>query len=114
MQISVADTGIGMDAAAMRRIFEPFSQADETTTRKFGGTGLGLSICRELADLMGGTITVESQPQIGSTFKLSLPMHVGTRRSPRRSAPLPSRRVRILTRRASLAEALSRHALRSG
>ena len=110
VKISVSDTGIGMDAVAMKRIFEPFSQADETTTRKFGGTGLGLSICRELADLMGGTIAVDSKPQIGSTFCLSLALKVGEEAAQAKTLHLPSRRVRILTRRPSLEEALARHA----
>ena len=110
VRISVTDTGIGMDAAAMSRIFEPFSQADETTTRKFGGTGLGLSICRELADLMGGKITLDSQPQIGSTFTLSLPMRLGTKQPRPERSMLASQRVHILTRHASLEEALSLHA----
>jgi signal transduction histidine kinase/ligand-binding sensor domain-containing protein/CheY-like chemotaxis protein/HPt (histidine-containing phosphotransfer) domain-containing protein len=114
VKLAVSDTGIGMDAAAMKRIFEPFSQADETTTRKFGGTGLGLAICRELADLMGGTITVDSRPQIGSTFCLSLPLRVGAAVSPAEALRLPSRRIRILTRRPSLEEALSRHAAALG
>jgi signal transduction histidine kinase/ligand-binding sensor domain-containing protein/CheY-like chemotaxis protein/HPt (histidine-containing phosphotransfer) domain-containing protein len=110
VKIAVADTGIGMDAAAMKRIFEPFSQADETTTRRFGGTGLGLAICRELADLMGGTIEVDSKPQIGSTFCLSLPLQVGAEPSVAETLRLPSRSVRVLTRRPSLEEALTRHA----
>ncbi|WP_153067485.1 hybrid sensor histidine kinase/response regulator [Steroidobacter cummioxidans] len=77
-RISVADTGIGMDEEAVKRIFEPFSQADETTTRKFGGTGLGLAICRELSDIMGGEITVQSAPHVGSTFHLSLPLTIAS------------------------------------
>src|SRR3546814_17994077 len=54
VRLAVTDTGIGMDAVAVGKIFEPFAQGDETTTRRFGGTGLGLAICRELADVMGG------------------------------------------------------------
>jgi len=68
LEISVSDTGIGMDAVTIGRIFEPFAQGDESTTRRFGGSGLGLAICRELAQLMGGSIDVESRPQAGSTF----------------------------------------------
>lgn len=112
-RISVTDTGIGMDAVAVERIFEPFSQADETTTRKFGGTGLGLSICRELADLMGGEIAVESALQIGSTFHLSLPLTMAEA-TDAAEITLPRRDVRILTRRPSLREALSRHATSLG
>lgn len=73
IQMTVSDTGIGMDEDVLETIFESFSQADSSTTRKFGGTGLGLSICRRLVTLMGGEITVTSTPGEGSEFSLVLP-----------------------------------------
>lgn len=73
---SVKDTGIGIPRDAQKRIFDSFSQADSSTTRKFGGTGLGLTICRQLIDLLGGRLTVDSSPGKGSTFSFSLGLEV--------------------------------------
>lgn len=70
----VSDTGIGMSADQMARLFEPFMQADATTTRRFGGTGLGLAITRRLARAMGGDVTAQSAPGEGSRFTLELPL----------------------------------------
>jgi CheY-like chemotaxis protein/HPt (histidine-containing phosphotransfer) domain-containing protein/anti-sigma regulatory factor (Ser/Thr protein kinase) len=72
LSISVADTGIGMDETQQARLFKPFSQADSSTTRRYGGTGLGLSIVRRLAQLMGGDVTVKSAPGQGSTFTVTM------------------------------------------
>lgn len=74
VQIEVSDSGIGMDASQVSRVFESFEQADGSTTRRFGGTGLGLSIVRELVTLMGGTISAESELRQGSMFRIVLPL----------------------------------------
>ena len=72
MRFEVTDSGPGIDASDAERLFEPFAQADVSTTRRYGGTGLGLAICRRLATAMGGTIGLESRPGEGSTFWLRL------------------------------------------
>jgi len=74
VRIAVSDSGVGISTEALARLFSKFEQADASTTRRYGGAGLGLSICRELAELMGGSITAESEPGVGSTFRVSLPI----------------------------------------
>jgi PAS domain S-box-containing protein len=76
IRTSIHDTGIGMTPEVQEKVFAPFTQADSSTTRKHGGTGLGLTICRQLAELMGGAILIESEAGKGSTFHLDLPFTI--------------------------------------
>jgi GAF domain-containing protein/CheY-like chemotaxis protein len=121
--VAVTDTGIGMTAEQMGRLFQEFSQADSSTTRKYGGTGLGLAISRHFCRMMGGDITVESEPGAGSTFTIRLPRVVQTERVTRKESPLaaPSGRsategplVLVVDDDATVRELVARHLERAG
>jgi signal transduction histidine kinase/ligand-binding sensor domain-containing protein/ActR/RegA family two-component response regulator len=76
--IRIADTGIGIPPEVQSKLFQKFTQADSSTTRQFGGTGLGLVICKELTELMGGSVSLSSEPGRGSVFSVTLPLRVVT------------------------------------
>ena len=76
IELTVSDTGIGMSPQALEIIFEPFQQAESTVTRSQGGTGLGLYIVKRLLEVLGGTVTVESEVGRGSTFRVRMPCEI--------------------------------------
>jgi two-component system sensor histidine kinase/response regulator len=99
LRAEVTDTGIGLMPDVRTRLFRPFSQADASTTRKYGGTGLGLAICKQLAEMMGGSIGVDSTPGKGSTFWVTLQLErqpAGTAASPMPHTDLRGRRLLVV------------------
>jgi PAS domain S-box-containing protein len=91
LQFAVQDNGIGIAPQQVSRLFRPFTQAENSTTRRFGGTGLGLSICKQLTELMHGTISVHSEPGVGSTFRVTVPVRIDltAQHAAEESAPAP-------------------------
>ncbi|WP_268247097.1 ATP-binding protein, partial [Jeongeupia chitinilytica] len=104
LQLQVADSGIGIGKADQAQLFEPFTQADNSTARRFGGTGLGLSICRKLVTLMGGEIELVSELGLGSSFSVTLPLTIAERRQPASLAGVPP--VHVLASAGDLRENL--------
>lgn len=88
VRFEITDTGIGIAQSKLATIFEAFEQADSSHRRRYGGTGLGTTIAKALTDLLGGTISVQSEPDLGSTFTVEIPMRIGAVTSiPARTAP---------------------------
>lgn len=110
VELSVEDTGVGIEASAMPYLFEPFRQADNTTTRKFGGTGLGLAISQRLAGLLGEPIEVESEVGIGSTFRFVLHAPSATRRERAAVGGADASRAGEVDRSAASTQAATPHA----
>lgn len=106
VQFSVIDTGIGIEESAQQAIFDYFSQADNSTSRKFGGSGLGLAIVRQLVALMGGTLGLKSEPGAGSCFWFSLPLPLRKAGVIADGGVVISGKVLLLTGSNSLAEGL--------
>ncbi|MBP2303363.1 response regulator [Azospirillum picis] len=96
LRVTVTDTGIGIAAEALPSLFNKFQQVDGSITRKFGGTGLGLAICRQLSELMGGSIAVESTPGVGSRFQVDLPLELSDEAQPPAERPLSGRRALVV------------------
>jgi CheY-like chemotaxis protein/anti-sigma regulatory factor (Ser/Thr protein kinase) len=90
IRLSVLDTGIGIASDRLEKIFEPFAQADASMSRRFGGTGLGTTISRQLVELMGGHLRVESTLGVGSCFSVEVPLRLGKRLAPQQTHTLPS------------------------
>lgn len=115
LQFSVSDTGVGISAKAIDRLFEPFTQGDSSTTRRYGGTGLGLAICARLVQLMGGRISVKSAEDCGSTFTFTVKMWRQTvEAAPTQYGNVVARRIVIVDEQGVDLQLFSRRCLRAG
>ncbi|QAU25309.1 sensor histidine kinase [Dyella sp. M7H15-1] len=97
LRFEVIDSGIGMTEQQRQQVFQPFSQADASISRRFGGSGLGLTLCHQLSELMGGKIEVQSTLAVGSVFSFELPATVDKLESPSEGSPLAKHRIALLS-----------------